>query len=454
MEHPVRPKDLAILGSFAMIVAATRWPFAPKYLFYFDSVNMALSLEDFDPRLHQPQPPGYPLYVGLCRLIRAMGFTVEDTFIVSGVVAGALAGWLLWRLGVEWGNERAGWMAAALFSFTPVFWFNSLTNQGRGFSAVASAGTAWLSLRASRPGSSIYWLAGAAFFLATMAGFRPVESVMLAPLLVWAAWKRRVGVGESALVLVSGALPAALWGAVLLHESGGLDSFLYMMADYARHEGIGSPGTTVRPWRALYKTAEFVGAIHLVTFLTWFWALFFVRPAIGGKSFFLAVWALPGFAFQIVGHAADPCHMLATVTVFCWLGGLTIARLPQRAGVASLALACALGCALFAHPLRGAARPTSYNVIRRVNTEVSEAIDTIRAQQPEGPFKVLIGSTPVTWRHIAYYFPMSDLWLRTPKGPMRPNGPSSPLPPPDAPTFLLDRDEVKFFRRWDEALDR
>ena len=450
----MRHKDLAFFGAFALLLAATRWPFAPKYLFYFDSVNMALSLEDFDPRTHQPQPPGYPLYVGFCRLIRMIGFTVEDTFIVSGVLAGALTGWFLWKLGTEWGNERAGWMAALLFLFTPVFWFNSLTNQGRGFIAVASAGTAWLSLRAARPESSIYWLAGAAFFLATMAGFRPVESIMLAPLLLWAAWKRRVGVRGLAVAALSGAVPAALWGAVLLSESGGLDSFLTMMADYAKHQGIGSPGTEVRPWRALYKTAEFVGAIHLITFMTWFWALFFVRPAIEGRAFFLAVWGLPGLAFQIVGHAADPCHMLATVTIFCWLGGLTIARLPQRASLVSLALACILGCALFAHPLRGAGRATSYNVIRRVNTTVSAAIDTIRAQQPEGPFLVLIGKTPVTWRHIAYYFRMSDVWLQTPEGPQRPASPSVPLPPPDAPTFVLDRDEVKFFKRWDEALNR
>lgn len=53
-------KDLAIFGGLAALLALTRLPLAPKYLFYFDSVNMALSLTDFDPRKHQPQPPGYP----------------------------------------------------------------------------------------------------------------------------------------------------------------------------------------------------------------------------------------------------------------------------------------------------------------------------------------------------------------------------------------------------------
>src|SRR5579885_584151 len=52
-----------------VFIAVTRWLAAPKYLYYFDSANFALSLEHFDPALHQPQPPGYPLFVGLIRVI-------------------------------------------------------------------------------------------------------------------------------------------------------------------------------------------------------------------------------------------------------------------------------------------------------------------------------------------------------------------------------------------------
>ncbi|MCW5965296.1 MAG: hypothetical protein KIT83_14775, partial [Bryobacterales bacterium] len=104
----MRARDLGIFGGLALLLAASRWPLAPKYLFYFDSVNMAYALEDFNPSEHKPQPPGYPLYVGLCRLIHASGASVEDTFVWSGILAGALAGWLLWRLGSDTGRPRAG----------------------------------------------------------------------------------------------------------------------------------------------------------------------------------------------------------------------------------------------------------------------------------------------------------------------------------------------------------
>jgi len=42
-----------LLGSalVLLLVTATRWPVAPKYLYYFDSVNFALALDEFSPCL-------------------------------------------------------------------------------------------------------------------------------------------------------------------------------------------------------------------------------------------------------------------------------------------------------------------------------------------------------------------------------------------------------------------
>lgn len=432
-------RDLALFGGFAALLAITRWPLAPKYLFYFDSVNMAYSLVDFDPQRHQPQPPGYPLYVGFCRLIHALGLSPESTFLWSGFLAGALAAWLLCKLGEESGNARAGWMAALLFCFTPVFWFNSLTNQGRAFNAVTSAGTAWLCLRASRKDAHWGWLAGAAAFLSTMAGFRPVESLMLTPLLLWALWKRGISVRAAAAMLLAGLAPALAWGAVLLAESGGLSAYLELMRNYANAENIVATRNAANPLRALMKSFEFVGAMHLMAFLPWFWALFFARPQLRGNGLFLAVWLLPGIAFQIIGHAADPCHTLATLTGVCWLGGLTLARLNTPRGTFALAAACILGTALFLHPLRGAARPTSYDVIRRVNRVVVEAVDTLREAERHGPVAISVKDTLVTWRHLAWYFPKAEIWVVEPSRHWSPSGHGTYLADPAKQIWIVDR---------------
>jgi hypothetical protein len=67
---PGRYAPVTLFSALLIVfIVVTRWPLAPRYLYYFDSANFALSLEKFDPAIHQPQPPGYALFVGLIRLI-------------------------------------------------------------------------------------------------------------------------------------------------------------------------------------------------------------------------------------------------------------------------------------------------------------------------------------------------------------------------------------------------
>src|SRR5205809_2601527 len=58
--------------TFAILILAllllTRLPAMGEY-FTIDNVNLALSLEKFDPRIHQPQPPGYPFFVLSARFV-------------------------------------------------------------------------------------------------------------------------------------------------------------------------------------------------------------------------------------------------------------------------------------------------------------------------------------------------------------------------------------------------
>src|SRR5690348_7075157 len=63
-------RHLAVIAGICLaLVTATRLPLLPQHLYSFDSVNMALALSDFDPARHQPQPPGYPLFVAEARIV-------------------------------------------------------------------------------------------------------------------------------------------------------------------------------------------------------------------------------------------------------------------------------------------------------------------------------------------------------------------------------------------------
>src|SRR6187399_1472008 len=70
-------------------------PFLSPSLEDIDSINFALGLRHFDPALHQPHPPGYPLYIGLGHVSLAALSWLAPSLSDLRVEAVALAVWSL-----------------------------------------------------------------------------------------------------------------------------------------------------------------------------------------------------------------------------------------------------------------------------------------------------------------------------------------------------------------------
>ena len=121
------PRLAALFGFSILMVGLTRLPFYPTHLYSFDSVNLALALDHFDPTIHQPQPPGYPLFVLEARLLDLLLGNAERTFAVLGMLICGLAVGMLYLVGKELFSPWAGMVAAALLFVNPSFWFSSLT---------------------------------------------------------------------------------------------------------------------------------------------------------------------------------------------------------------------------------------------------------------------------------------------------------------------------------------
>ena len=168
-----------------LLLVATRWPLAPKRLYFFDSANFAFALEDFNPALHQPQPPGYPLFVGLTRLIHIFVADPQHVLLIAGLLSAWCAVLLIAALGTRMFGWSAGLLAAALLFANPPFWLAGITNQVRIFLAVGSLGTGLLAWRALQRNAHVGWFYASFGWLGIAAGFRPIESTLLLPLLLW-----------------------------------------------------------------------------------------------------------------------------------------------------------------------------------------------------------------------------------------------------------------------------
>src|SRR5436853_5458764 len=80
------------------LLLLTRVPAMAIY-FSIDNVNLAFSLEKFDPRIHQPQPPGYPFFVFFARMVNVVFLDAERTFIAVSLLVVAASLCAAYRLG-------------------------------------------------------------------------------------------------------------------------------------------------------------------------------------------------------------------------------------------------------------------------------------------------------------------------------------------------------------------
>src|SRR4051794_30713783 len=94
--HRFEPWLLACIG------AASRFAFRSHDLYDLDSVNFALGIERFDPRVHQPHPPGYFLYIELGRLLTCVVHDANLALVILSIVASCGTIVLIYRMAGEW----------------------------------------------------------------------------------------------------------------------------------------------------------------------------------------------------------------------------------------------------------------------------------------------------------------------------------------------------------------
>jgi hypothetical protein len=123
----VTPRFAAPL--LAALFFALHLPFLPRSLEDVDSINFALGIRDFDVVLHQPHPPGYPLFILAARALNLLlGSEVAALGLLS-VAAGAAAAFALLALFAELdrtsGPSWFAWLASLAVLVSPLFWLTA-----------------------------------------------------------------------------------------------------------------------------------------------------------------------------------------------------------------------------------------------------------------------------------------------------------------------------------------
>jgi 4-amino-4-deoxy-L-arabinose transferase-like glycosyltransferase len=412
-----------------------------------DNVNLAFALEWFDPLNHQPQPPGYPLFVLFARVAKFFIGSVEQTFLFITLLAAGLCLPVMAALGRRMFSDWSGKAAVLLLLVNPVFWQSGATSPLRPFLALFSLLTAYCAWRCWH-GEARYALWGAVS-VGIGAGFRPELLPFLFPI-----WFVSACVGTRSIKTVVGG--AALLGAVvtvwtagLVMAVGGVQELARLLGDYiilqSRTQSV-LMGATLRGWlRQFGRVASWNGT----AVFWWIWALPFVfrrgrRVLEGSTALFVAIWILPGLVMQILVHGDNPGHTLFSVPALCLLGAHVLMTAGKRIGSeldsfqmreALFAGALVLNVMLFLNffPMpKGQAnesgRPSPLNTmafavneaslgaIRAMDDIAFATLEELRKFTPAGRPSIIVSNDHakknwfLNWRILRYYEPTREIW--------------------------------------------
>jgi hypothetical protein len=393
----------------AVGVAVSRFAFRSHDLYDLDSVNFALGLARFDPRVHQPHPPGYFLYVCLGRVVNLLVHDANLAFVVVSVLASIASVILIYALARAWFGNLAATFAGLLFLFSPLEWFHGTVALTYSVEGAASALLGLLCWRIDR--GRIGAVVPAAIALGISAGIRPSSLMFLGPLFLYALrsvpWKWRL------IGIVALALTGIAWFLPMLGAAGGADAYfgalrsLWLM--------VPSKGTIFNssPTNSVARAITIV-FIYFLAFgaavIAPFGASLTATPAEKGKTLFTAVWVAPALCFFtfIFLKLVNSGYLLLVAAPGCiWLGKWMAEWFCAAAWPRPLRLAC-LGLGGAANLAIYLAFPAycSYGSVQRFEQEL-QATETSLPQigSPGSLLIVSFDNHQMGYRHAGYYFP-------------------------------------------------
>ncbi len=390
-------------------VAVSRLAFRSHDLYDLDSVNFALAMARFDPRVHQPHPPGYFLYVCLGRVLNFVVHDANVALVLLSVLASIGSIVLIYLLAREWFGPPAATFAGLLFLVSPLEWFHGTVALTYSVEGAASALMGFLCWRIDR--GKVSSVLPAAIAMGISAGIRPSSILFLGPLFLYSlrrvSWKSRLA-GIAAL-----GITVAAWFLPMIWDSGGFHAYFGALQSLWRM--VPSKGTIFNssPVNSVARAFTIV-FIYFLCFgaavIAPLGASFSVAPAEKSKKLFTAVWVVPALCFFtfIFLKLVNSGYLLLVAAPGCiWLGACIADWYRGCSWQKPLKLAL-LGLGGVANIAIFLAFPAycSYASVRHFEREL-QATQTALPQigNPDNLLIVSFDNHLLGYRHAGYYFP-------------------------------------------------
>ncbi len=413
-----------LLAALALVFALAHVPFVATSLEDIDSVNFALGLRDFNVAEHRPHPPGYPVYIALGKVAKAVT-AVLTSGVESSIDARALSvlsllagiasiGFLYLvfcclgsgkpkglppREGLPWKElDIAALSATVITASCPLFWYlavrpmSDLPGLAVALAAQACLLLAWWRqtpapdgdrrLTPAMTAASGRMIVAGALVAAISIGMRSQCAWLTVPLLMLVL-ADRIGRGVAGALIgsvMTFTIGGLLWGIPLLVASGGLGAYLTALGaqaggDFTSGEMLYQTPTPRVAAFALLRT--FVGpwdSTALAVVVLTLALVGLVQLAMRDRRAMAAVIALgaPYFLFHLIFQdTAFIRYALPLIPLVSFLAVRGVAMLSEPA-VPVVAAALSVGAVVIASPVLvayGAEASPTVRVLSAMQTE-------------------------------------------------------------------------------------
>ncbi|HET7771184.1 MAG TPA: DUF2723 domain-containing protein [Chloroflexota bacterium] len=313
---------LAQAIALGLLTAVSRIPFRSRSLFAWDSANFALALEQYNVGFHQPQPPGYPAYVGAARLLYGALGDANAAYVWLSVVASGLAVTFLVLAAARLYGRRTALLAGVLLATSSVFWSQGVVAYPYAFLACFSALIAWL-CRLIRGGRGARLVVLTAILIGLAGGFRTELIPFLTPLWLFAAITHRrwlpIAAGFGAM-----ALAVLCWYVPMVILSGGWSAYQAATASYYAYFIQTTSGAGKLLLGLLENTRAVVGFLYnglgpALLPMLYFIGRYFAPPRLvtDERARFVTLWLAPPLLFYVTVHVGNPGYVLSLLPALC-----------------------------------------------------------------------------------------------------------------------------------------
>ncbi|HZR27064.1 MAG TPA: hypothetical protein VFA59_25935 [Vicinamibacterales bacterium] len=320
-----------------------------------------MGVRRFDVAHHNPHPPGYPLFIGLAKIVHVLQPSEAKALALPGVVAGTLGMFALMALFRRMDRDHDPSLGVVLAITAPLYWFTANRPLSDMTGLAATLAVQVLILRADTTRDIAIASCCAAFAV----GFRTQVAVLTVPLLIATGFglrgsgsAGRLTTHESRLTALFAYVGGAVcWLAPLIVLSGGPRAYWHALFDQGAEDLSG-----IRMLWTTPTVRELVDALYyafVAPWATWPLATVVLLLAAVGVT---ALWRRHARALTLVGVAFGPYllfdilfqetftsrYALPLVVPIAFLAAAGARAIPAHAGTA-----IAIGAAMFSAHVGG-----------------------------------------------------------------------------------------------------